>query len=104
LNYHELYELDFGSEAEELSEYESEAMAEEDITLRLGAFYYGPDNTLEGRPGAQNMYVFALAEFDGHFLPSRSITTFETTFAFKNPRDLKGKLTKALNAAAASLE
>jgi len=104
VNYHDLHELGFSSEAEDLSEYEMEAQNDETITFRLGAFYYGPDNSREGRKGEENMYVFALVDFDGHFLPGRLITTFETTFAFKDLRDLKVKLIKALKAAVKSLD
>jgi hypothetical protein len=99
INYNDLYELDFGDEAESLSEYERDAQGGEDVGFRLGAFYYGPDNRLEGRQGEHNMYVFALADFDGHFLPGGSMDLFETTFAFDGPRDLERKLDKALKAA-----
>lgn len=103
ISYSDLEELGFSSEAESLDEYERGAMEEEYIGLRLGAFFYGRENSLEGRKGELNMYVFAVVDCDGHFLPSRPITTFETTFAFKDARDLKGKLDKAVQDAANSL-
>lgn len=104
VNYNELYDRGHGYEAEELSEMENEVMGSEDITLRIGAFYYGPDNRREGSMGEHNMYVFSLLEYDGHFAPSKSYTVFETTFAFEGPRDLQSKLKRALAQAVSALE
>jgi hypothetical protein len=105
VNYNDLNELGFEDEAEEFDEIVRNWMSEgEDITFRLGAFYYGPDNRKEGRPGEQNMYVFALMDCEGHYLPQQPIDTFEMTFAFDDPRDLKRKLEAALKKAVDSLE
>jgi len=104
IGYNELEERGFTSEAEDFDEYYRGAQEEEDVTFRLGAFYYDPENDRhEARLGEKNMYVFAVVDFDGHFLPSRMMTVFETSFAFKNPRDLKSKLEKALGQAVAAI-
>jgi len=105
INYHDLQELGFDSEAEDLDEYYRGAQEDEDVTFRIGAFYYGPDNAgHEAVRGEENMYVFGVVDFDGHFLPSSMFETYETSFAFKNPKDLKRKLIKALNQVVSSLQ
>ena len=44
VNYHDLYELGYGSEAEELSEKERE-MGDDTIKMTLEAYYYNPQNS-----------------------------------------------------------
>ena len=101
INYNDLYEMDFGTEAESLDEYHNEAMADEQITFRVGAFYFDDENDKVGR-GGHAMEVFARVDFDGHFLP-RSIDTFSTDFTFSDMKDLEKKLKAALSAAVKSL-
>ena len=101
LNYNDLYDLDFGSEAESLSEYESEAKQQEDISFRLGAFYFDVENDKVGR-GEHAMEVFARVDFDGHFLP-KDIDTFSTNFTFSDLKEGEKKLKAALSQAVKSL-
>ena len=101
INYNDLYEMDFGAEAESLDEYHRAAMEEEQTTFRVGAFYFDDENDKVGR-GKHAMEVFARVDFDGHFLP-RSIETFSTDFTFSDMKDLEKKLKAALSAAVKSL-
>ena len=101
IHYHDLYEMDFETEAESLDEYSNEAMTDENITFRVGAFYFDDENDKVGR-GEHAMEVFARVDFDGHFLP-RSIDTFSTDFTFSDMKDLEKKLKAALSAAVKSL-
>jgi hypothetical protein len=101
LNYNDLHDLDFGSEAESLSEYESEAKDDESISFRLGALYFDAENDKVGR-GEHAMEVFARVDFDGHFLP-RDIDTFSTNFTFSDLKEGEKKLKAALSQAVKSL-
>jgi hypothetical protein len=103
LNYGELYDLDFEEQAEELDEALRESMEEEYVTYRLGAFYYGVDNTKEGKRGEHNMYVFGLISTEGSYLGNKSFTVYENSFAFKDNRDMESKLQTALAQATSKL-
>jgi len=100
ISYHDLEEIDY-SLAEEFDEAMRELYVDEGFGVRIGAFFYDPDSTSPWvkKRGMNNMYVFSAIDPDGRYLPNQMVTPFETTFVFKDLRDLKGKLDKALKAA-----
>lgn len=93
VDYHLLYEAGKGSLAEELSEYESEALDEHVVTIRVGVFFYAPGNRNHGRTsnpdlGELQFWVSAFLD-DGCVMgpgpSSKSVTLWESTEVLENP-------------------
>lgn len=55
------------------------------VIIRMGLFYYGPESTSPWqKPGIHEAYGFVVAEFEGHFLPNKTLDLGEFTMPF-NP-------------------
>jgi hypothetical protein len=88
--------------AEEFEEYLREWQQEEEFIFRVGAFFYGPDNSSPWHPNPNGfgMHVFATVDFYGRFLGQKTISLYEEDFGFKDAKDLNSKLKTALGKAA----
>jgi hypothetical protein len=68
---------------EEWYELEQQLMKDECVIIRMGLFYYGPESTSPWqKPGIHEAYGFVVAEFDGHFLPNKTLHLGEFTMPF----------------------
>lgn len=101
LNYHDLYELGHGKLAEELSNYEQENLSgdEDTIMINLRILYAGIDDN-----GVHTAFVSAAVNWEGPYHRShiswmpgfKCEATKEVEVTFKNLREAKTKLTKAM--------
>lgn len=64
-------------------ELEQQLMEDEYVIIRMGLFYYGPESTSPWqKPGIHEAYGFVVAEFDGHFLPNKTLHSGEFSMPF----------------------
>lgn len=99
INYHDLYNLGYGSEAERLSEWEREYLDDESIMFVIGAYLYDKGNTY-GAEGGSSMScrVFCLVNMEapyhrrGFFEDRKDIE-----FSFKKESDFKMKFMSAIS-------
>lgn len=77
---------------------QDELYHDEDISFRIGAFYYKPDNQNLSHParGQHGMYVFGAVVLSGAFLGDKLITYYEANFAFDGSESLRTQLEEHL--------
>ena len=66
VDYNKLYEAGYESEAEQLSEWESDYDGEGTIACQVGAYYYSPDNS-RGIEGKHTIRVFGLVNLESPY-------------------------------------
>jgi len=96
INYNDLYDEGFGSEAEELSESEHDCMMDETIMFRLGFYLYKPTNSrsVDRKP---TCYVFGIVNMEAPYHREGNMEDFvEDEFNFHNLEGFKKKLAKSL--------
>ena len=97
INYNDLYEEGFGSEAEELSEWETNYLSEEDtIMMQIGFYLYKPNN-IEAIDKKPTCYVFGLVNMEAPYHREGNLEDYvDDKFTFQNEQGFKNKLAKAL--------
>ncbi len=98
INYNHLYELGHGDVAEELSEKESDYMADT-IMFEVGAYYYSPSNDRNDFEGEHSMYVYGVINMESpyHRRQNQFEDHVETKFTFKTKEELEEKLKSSLD-------
>lgn len=108
INYHDLYEAGYDSEAERLSEMEMEMEmeSEDDFMFQLRVLYYSPNNTHSDFDGQHSVHVDAVVNWEAPYYRSgkgNEFIGFAKSFVFKDAKQLEKILKAALQKAAKSL-
>lgn len=96
INYQDLYDEGYGSEAERLSEWEGDYLIEETIMMQVGFLLYSPKNS-RSEDGKPTCVVQGLVNMESPYhRPGKFENYVEQTFTFHNIDGFKKKLAKAL--------
>jgi len=92
INYNDLYEAGYGSEAEELSEMEMDYGGEDSIMMRVFAYYYSPENS-RAENGKHTISLFGDVNLESPYHRAGNLDdSMEITFTFTSLADLSKKM------------
>ena len=92
INYHDLYEEGYESEAEELSELEMDYGGEDSILMRVFAYYYTPENS-RAENGKHTISLFGDVNLESPYHRAGNLDdSIEITFTFNSIADLSKKM------------
>jgi hypothetical protein len=96
INYHDLQEEGYSSEAEDLDEIKREYMSDETIMFELGFYFYLPKNS-KAVDGKLTCYVFGVVNLEAPYHRHGNLEDYaEESFTFSNEEGFKKKLAKSL--------
>lgn len=89
INYNDLYEAGYGSEAEELSEKEMSYMQDETVMFEIGAYYYNPENS-RSEDGKHTINLFGSVNLEAPYHRQGNLEDYiETKFTFDSIEELE---------------
>jgi hypothetical protein len=92
INYNDLYEAGYGSEAEELSEMEMNYDGDDTIMMRVFAYYYTPENS-RAENGKHTISLFGDVNLESPYHRAGNLDdSMEITFTFTSLADLSKKM------------
>jgi hypothetical protein len=96
INYSSLYDAGYSSEAEELSEMESDSMWEDTIMMRVFAHYYSPDNQ-RGVDGHHTIRLFGDVNLESPYHRTGNLDdSYEFKFTFSSIDELEDKMDEGI--------
>jgi hypothetical protein len=97
IDYHSLYELGYGEEAEELSESEMSYMYEDTIMMRILANYYAPENS-RAEDGKHSIRLFGDVNLESPYHRAGNLDdSHEYSFTFNSISELEEEIDKGLS-------
>jgi hypothetical protein len=96
IDYHSLYEAGYGSEAEQLSEWEMDFDGNETIMCEIGAYYYTPDN-YRSLDGQHTIRLFGLVNLEAPYHRRGNLDdSYDIDITFNSISELKEKIDAGL--------
>jgi hypothetical protein len=98
IDYNSLYDADYGDEAEQLSEWESDFDGEGTIMCEIGAYYYAPNND-RGIDGKHTLRLFGLVNLESPYHRSGNLEDrYDIDITFDSIEDLEQKIDEGIEA------
>ena len=96
IDYHSLYEAGYGSEAEQLSEWENDYDGDDTILCEIGAYYYDTEN-YRGIDGKNTIRLYGLVNLESPYHRRGNLDdSYDIDITFDSISELKEKIDAGL--------